>query len=64
MNLNDKRPIDNSGQRNSDQAIFLPRQVLGGAPLLIAAVTSAFWSCGYRTHLYLDKQARAGECRC
>lgn len=30
MNLNDDQPIGNSGQRNSDQAIFFPEQMLGG----------------------------------
>lgn len=66
MNLNGKRPIGNSGQRNSDPAIFLPKQVLGGGggQMIMATVTSAFCSCGYGTHLYLDKQAGAGERRC
>lgn len=30
MNLNDKWPVGHSGQRNPDQALFLPMEVLGG----------------------------------
>lgn len=30
MNLNDEQPTGHSGQRNPDQALFLPEQVLRG----------------------------------
>lgn len=44
MNLYDEQPIGSSSQRNSDQTIFLPKQVL--------AVLN-YLNCGYMSNLLM-----------
>lgn len=57
MDLNDEQPTSSAGQRNSDQAIFLPGRVLGGPNYCYDHCCICLYR--YGTHLYLDKWAGA-----